>query len=169
MRFKELRQYLKKDKLVKYLTLNLRIDTPHFTDIVYNKDTDCLAFIIRDGYKSLSTSMIRDYADNHDEISDNTLITIDVPYLKNNNDNIVRWISENDTTIAINEKSSEDIVEELSARYNHHLTVNDSDSDFVQSCFDAGFTLEDFKQVGDDVYSFVKRTKEEFGLSEIHG
>lgn len=159
---------MKEDKLVRFLTFNERVLTPYFTDLVYNKDTDCLAFVIRVNHEPLSTNMIKDFADKYDEISDNTLITIDAPYLKSNNNNIVRWISENDTTIAINDKASEDIEEELSARYNHHLTVNDSDSDFVQSCFDAGFTLEDFKQVSDEVYSFVKRTKEEFGLSELN-
>ena len=167
MRFKELRQYLKENKLIKHLTPNPKIDTPYFTDLIYDKETDCLAFVIMNNNEPLSTEKVNDFIDHCDPISDNTLITIDVPYLKDNNDNIVRWISENDNTIAINEKASEDIAEELGARYNNHLTLNDSDADFVQSCFESGFTLEDFKLVGNDAYSFVKRTKEKFGLSEI--
>ena len=169
MRLKELKQYLKENKLIKHLTPNPTINTGYFTHLVYERGTNCLAFIMKNEGEPLTTAKVQEFIDKCDTISDDTLITIDTPALEENNNNLVRWFCEDGTTIAINEKSSEDVAEELISRFNNHLLKNDSDADFVQSCFESGFTLKDFKLISNDAYFFAKRTKKEFGLSEIHG
>ena len=165
MRLKELRQYLKGNKRVKHLTPNPKIDTGYFTNLVYERETNCLAFIMREEGEPLTTTKVQEFIDASDNISDDALITVDNPCLVNNNNNLVRWICEDDKVIAINEKASENVVEELIARSDSLQSM--SDADFVQLAFDDGLTLEDFKKVSDNAYSFAKRTKEEFGLSEL--
>jgi len=172
MRLKELRQYLKEDKLVKHLTPSPTIDTGYFTDLVYKKESNCLAFVMKEEGEPLTTTKVREFIDACDSITgdtipDDTLITVGTPSLTKNNNNIVRWICESDTTIIINEKAPEGVAEELNARFADHLLLKESDEDFVKSCFESGFTLEDFKQVGSGAYTFAKRIKEEFGLTEM--
>lgn len=158
MRLKELRPYLKGNKLVKHLTPNPRINTCYFTHLMYERENNCLAFVMWGECEPLTTDKVLEFLDTSDllgGISDDTLITIDAPWLTENNNNLVRWICEDDTTIAINEKASEDIAEELNARFKDHLERNTSDEDFIQSCFDDGFTREDLKLI--DNYEELKR------------
>ncbi len=64
-------------------------------------------------------------------------------------------------------KANEDVAEELNARAESRSFLALGDSDMLQTCFDDGFTMDDFKDAGDSIYKWAVRNKEEFGCVEL--
>ena len=148
---------------VRYLSPIERFSDGSIVDTEYKNNF----LVLKTGASAAVT--VKELSNRISDLPDDVIVTIDTAFLEKNNKNILRYVSENTskTAIAVNDKANEDVAEELNARAESRSFLALGDSDMLQTCFDDGFTMDDFKDAGDSIYKWAVRTKEEFGCIEL--